>query len=656
MAFTHRKISFCKIVQIALGVATAIAMSACGGGGGSAGTVPGTGSSSTSPASAALTLKLVNTSGAASSLVSTSSPLTAQAMVLDASGAPVPNTLVNFKTGQAFTTVTPSSGAVLTNSSGVATVTLAPATLAIAQTEGGTGDILTANATVGTAVLTATAPFSLGSTAVSLSLVSTSPVNLNAYSSTLIKVNVLANGAAYTASPVVVNFSSACAISGNAVLPATATTVNGQAQVTYTDNGCSTTDPVSISVAGASSITATLIVAPPVAASIEFVGATPAGEAIVIKGAGGNGRVETATLTFEALDTFGKPLPNENVTFSLMATQPVTLQATSAVTGANGQVVVAVNSGTLPTTFRVIATLPTGQSTLSDSISVTTGQPTQAAFSLSATTSNIEGWNYDDVQTTLNILLADQSGNPVADGTPVVFETDSGAVGSSANGGCTTTNGGCSVIFRSQNPRFDVISAAAATPPKRAGLATVSVSTTSAVVTLSGQIGVFLSGSFADHIVLKDANGKIQSPPVVGNSLNWTIPLPVVSIPLANCNTTYFQLQLNDVNFNPLPDGSTIADAASTQGANPTAVFPPANAIFPITVLDIGPDTLAVATMAADQGSWHTFVYTPGGAAGAANACNAGGVLGAGNGNIQVTITSPKGNVTLYTVNFTYPM
>lgn len=636
--------SFPNATRLACGILSALTLASCSGGGGSA---PSTPNSTGTGNGASLKLKLVDASGAASGTVTTTSPLTAQATVLDASGAPVVNTLVNFAPSQPYVVVSPSSGAVLTNSSGVATATLSIASLAIAQTESGSADIITANATAGTTVLTAQAPFSLGSTAVTLSLVAPSPstLNLAAYSSTLLKVNVLANGTAYTATPVVVNFSSACATSGKAVLPATATTVNGQAQVSYTDKGCSASDAVTIFAAGSAPITATLVDAAPTAASIEFVSATPAGDAIVIKGAGGNGRVETATLTFEALDTFGNPLPNETVNFSLNATQAVTLESTSAVTGANGQAVVTVSSGTLPTTFRVIATLPTGQTTLSDTISVTTGQPVQAAFSLSTTTFNIEGWGYDNTQTTLTALLADQSGNPVADGTPVIFETDSGAVGSSADGGCNTTNGGCSVTFRSQNPRFGLGNSAG----KRAGLATISVSTTSAVYTLSGQIGVFLSGSFAVNIV--------QTPP----GANPTVSNPSGILALPDCNMTFVKLQLNDLNFNPLPKGTTVAFAAGTQGGNSTAVI---GSVFPAIVNDVVPHdasiagngTLIVGNMAPNQGSWHTFQFTPGGGAGSANACNPANPLGGGSGSLLVTITTPKGIATEYMVNFTYPM
>ena len=47
------------------------------------------------------------------------------------------------------------------------------------------------------------------------------------------------------------------------------------------------------------------------------------------------------------------------------------------------------------------------------------------------------------------MLLADRFNNPVPDGTAVTFTTEGGSI----DGGCTTNNGQCSVMFRSQNPR-----------------------------------------------------------------------------------------------------------------------------------------------------------------------------------------------------------
>lgn len=474
--------------------------------------------------------------------------------------------------------------------------------------------------------------------AITLSLVapSTSSSNLAAYGSTTLQVKVLSNGVADTNS-VSVTFSSPCAASGKAILTASALTTAGIAQATYTDKGCSATDTITIATAGATSITATLVVAAPTPASIQFVSANPSSDSIVIHGSGGNGRVETATLTYKVLDTFGNALPNEAVNFSVFPSGVVTLGAASGITGADGQVTVSVSSGSQPTTFRVNATLPSGQTTISDTITVTTGQTSAPSFSLSVETYNIEGWGYDGTTTPVTIFLADAFGNPVADGTPVVFQTDSGAIGSSANGGCVTANGTCSVTFRSQNPRYG----AGATPPpagKRAGLATINVSTTTANTTISGKTGIFLSGSFVESVNVASAGNTVTSS---GG---------VYSIAVAACGNNTFDIQLNDVNNNPMPLGTTIAASATTAGSPtpaPTAVL---GKIFPATVLEAGASSLTDTTSV--LGTVHTVQFTPGGAAGSATVCGGAGIH---NGEIDLTITTPKGNVTLIPVLITYP-
>ena len=98
-------------------------------------------------------------------------------------------------------------------------------------------------------------------------------------------------------------------------------------------------------------------------------------------------------------------------------------------TDQNGEVVTTVNSRDMPTSFRVVATLPGTASngnpdisTPSDTIVVSTGLTTQRALSLNVTTPNIEGWNYDSGTTTpatiFNILLADQFGRGMINEAP----------------------------------------------------------------------------------------------------------------------------------------------------------------------------------------------------------------------------------------------
>lgn len=595
-----------------LGAVLTVSIAACGGGGGSAGSTgagatSGTGSGTTPSATVTagiVKLVLVDAQGAPSQALTLAGPITAQATVVDITGKPVPNTIVTFATGGTLSTLSPASGSVLTNASGVATVNLTPKDLLTAQTQAGAADTVTATATVGTQPLSAKANYQLGVTSVSLKLAApaSGTVSLSSYGTTSIKVDVFANGTPYTAQPVNVNFSSNCAGAGKATLPATASTLNGQAQVVYLDKGCSGTDVVTVSLTGAQPITASLVVAPPVASSIGFVSAIPSDKAIVLQGSGGNGRVETATLTFKALDTSGQPLANQSINFSVNPAGVVNLQSTSAITGADGTAVVTVNSGSVATTFRVIATFANQPSisTLSDTVTVTTGQPIQAAFSLSVEKFNISGWNHDNEQTKVNILLADANGNPVADGTPVVFSTDSGAIGSSSIGGCITTNGGCFVVFRSQNPRYGFGNTAGKAP----GIATITVSTTSALYTLSGSTTVVLS-------------------------MDQPVPQAAQAITTASCQPYSLQITPKDANGNPLPAGTSIA-AVNVVGAT--------------TIGEIIPSTVPITRTAIP----HTIPVIP------PTTCKEGGATTVTD-SFDIKISTPLGVPVQYHYSFTYP-
>lgn len=604
----------------------ALSLAACGGGGGSPGATSNVSSTTTTtpvtkPAPT-ITLTLVDSTGTAKTALTTARPLTARAVVKDADGKPLADTIVKFAVGPNLSTLAPQDGSALTSAAGTASVVMSVKSLEVAQAMAGAADTISAAVTIGDQVLTATSNYSLGSTAITLRLVEPNPASiaLNAYDTTPIKVDVFTDGVLYTAQPVSVNFTSACA-NGKADLPASANTINGRAQVVYRDKGCSANDTVTASVPGAPAVSANLMIAAPVAASIGFVSATPSDKAIVIKGAGGNGRTETAVLTFQAFDTFGNPLPNQTVNFSVNPANVVVLQANSATTGADGKVIVAVNSASTPTTFRVSATLASGQTTISDTVTVTTGQPVQTAFSISAESFNIEGWDVDNVKTKLNALLADSAGNPVADGTPVVFQTDSGAVGSSAIGGCLTVNGGCSVDFRSQAPRFSLNNPQG----KRPGMATITVSSTSASFSLTQQIAVFLSGSTA----------RINVNPAG---------------PLSTTNCGYFPLtvEIIDANGNPMPIGTTVA-VVNTDKVT-------VGQIFPATVMNIPPrkdffyDPQKVAPQTDRQFSSHLIPLKPDEAT-----CKPG-APNIGVGAFSILITSPLGLAVAFPFSLKFPV
>ena len=102
----------------------------------------------------------------------------------------------------------------------------------------------------------------------------------------------------------------------------------------------------------------------------------------------------------------------------------------------------------------------------------------------------------------MSILLADQFGTPLTDGTPVVFQANPGSIGSSNKGACNSANGGCSVDFRIQNPRVAAPNtpatpcntlAGGSNDSTRPGLATICASSTDGVTTIFSKIAIFIS-------------------------------------------------------------------------------------------------------------------------------------------------------------------
>jgi hypothetical protein len=646
-------------VRGSLALLLAAMLSACGGGGGNPGATgsggtgtggtPTTPTTPTVPAAPTATVSFVNASGQASNSLTGATPLTVRAVVRDQAGQPVSNALVSFATDPQLAVFSPTAGTSLTDANGVATVTLRAASLSAA----GAGKV-TATTAVGGSTVTNEGNYSVGATALTLSPLRLSQSSIAAYGSTEVAVDVLANGTPYTAQSVNVRFSSACVTAGKATLAATAPTNQGKAIVVYRDQGCGNDDTITASADGvATSVSETLKIATPAAASVQFVSAAPVDKSIVIRGQGGISRTETATLRYRVFDIFDRPLVGQRVDFSVVPSGVVTLNKASDTTDQNGEVITTVNSLDTATSFRVQATLPgtatvtrPNISTLSDSIVVTTGLPVQRSLSLSTSVSNVEGWRVDSGTTTpasvVSILLADQSGNPVADGTPIVFQTNLGAIGSSDKGGCNTLNGGCSVNFRTQNPRVALPntpvtpcnSGAGATPDStRPGLATICASTTDGTNTQFAKTSIFFSGSYVENIYM---NGSSTALP------NRTVEIG----PVPSDNPLVFTLQLNDLNLNPLPADSTVAVTAI---ANATVV-----GVVPATVPNILPhnaggiDDHTGNTVSGPQGSTHRFTIN----STASKPCTSGSVA-----NFDVTVTTPHGITTSipFKVTFSCP-
>jgi len=629
----------------------AAVLSACGGGGGdpgavpaasgagSTGTSPGTGTVGTTPAVPAaptVTVSTLATGGQASNSLSGATPLTVQAVVKDASGKPVQNALVTFATEATLAVFTPSAATALTNADGVAQVGMRPVALAA----GGAAQV-TATVKVGETTITNGSNYMVGATTLSFGTVKVEKPSIQAYQSTELSVELFAAGVAYK-DKVNVNFTSACVTAGRATLAATVATNSGVAKTVYRDQGCANSDVITVTADGVSTpATARLDIAPPNAASVQFVSAAPTDKSIVIQGKGGINRTETATLKFKVFDTFGQPLSGRVVNFTVSAPTLVTLNKAVDTTDQNGEVITTVNSGAAPTSFRVFATLPNTAtatqpniSTTSDSIVVTTGLPVQRAFSLSAGKFNLESKQESGPTTPathVQVMIADTFGNPVPDGTPVVFQTNMGSVGSSDKGGCNTINGGCQVDFRMQDPRVPTpglpatpcntgSASGVSTDSSRPGLATVCASSTDGTNTIFGKLSLFFSGSKATNI-FKD-----------GAPLNQAAVTDLGTVRAVDSKV--FVLQLNDANLNPMPFGTKVEVTNMINGA--------AAAVVPATVPNIfphssGSDDITGNTIAGAQGSSHTFsISNPAG-----KDCTA-----AVTATFNVTITTPGEAVT----------
>ncbi len=205
------------------------------------------------------------------------------------------------------------------------------------------------------------------------------------------------------------------------------------------------------------------------ASQLTFVSATP--QTIALKGTGGAGRQETASVTFRVLDNAGNPVAGQQVSFALNTSAGgMTLTPASAISGSTGLVATSVTAGTVNTPVRVTATLNGNISVPSDQLVVSTGVPEQNSFSLSSVIRNVEGGQYNGCTaptgTLVTARLADHFHNPAPDGTAVSFTTEGGSIDASCLTGLVQTTqpdgsvvtskgtpGECTVRYCAGNPR-----------------------------------------------------------------------------------------------------------------------------------------------------------------------------------------------------------
>jgi hypothetical protein len=450
--FTHRVGA--KSLQLIMCATLALALAACGGGGGSPGAVGGVGGTNNPANQPKATMTVTDGAGAAITTLSGGQNGVVKVTVLDGAAKPAVGTIVTFTTSAGDLLVfKPASGTALTDDKGVAVINVAPASTTAAGAVS-----ITATAPVGTSSVTASANISVGAAPLTVGTLSLTPApsgKLPAFSTVQLNIPVTSGGVAATSVTGEV-MTSLCVGDGTATL-VKGSLANGVLTATYTNKGCLRgTDTITVSI-GNSSQTIQVGVDAANIGTIQFIGTDLNGEAIVLKGSGGLGRKEAAVLTYRVVDQNNSGLAGVDVTFRATTyTGGLTVAPTKGTTDVNGNVTTTVSSGTVPTPVRVFAEAVRNGviiSGVSDTLVISTGLPIQKAMSLSADSYNIEGWDYDGEEATLTVSLADQNGNKISNGTAVSFISEGGAVGSAAQGACTTVEGACQVKLKSQNFR-----------------------------------------------------------------------------------------------------------------------------------------------------------------------------------------------------------
>ena len=418
-----------------------LVLAACGGGGGNAGSNPNIAvdpvvSAAIKSGSVALTLVDGAGSVVANRSLSQTDSRYLRMVLTDSRGAVAPYGRVTVTLDSANARLVPAAGAALTDGTGVLLMRITPTDVTAA------GPVLvTASASLEGLVLTKTLDLQIAPGAVSLTGMSATPLTVQNGQSVNVSVNVLVNGARAASNALAVAFTSGC----GTVSPASSLVDgNGRAMgviQTVNSGNCS----VLATAAGGVTSSAEFTVTKPVTTDIRFVSATPA----VIYQAGSVG-AKSSIVSFKVINASGEAVQGETVTASLTNTDGgINFCGSPSVgtSGADGVVTFSVCAGTLPANVQVRATLSSNPliTTGSNLLTIQTGVATQRFFDLSANklnmyaggqfTSQINGNSVD-----ITAYAADRQGNPVPDGTKVIFVSEGGQINSGGQSSCTISS------------------------------------------------------------------------------------------------------------------------------------------------------------------------------------------------------------------------
>lgn len=347
-------------------------------------------------------------------------------------------TLASFSTGTTLSTI-----GVTTNASGIASAPI------YSGTSSGT---VTVTAAV-TSIPTVQASLFITSdpATISLNVVNSNLTNGQTTNITATVLNVL-NNPVTDGTPVYFTITSLKPWAG-ALSAASASTIGGKAQVTFTADATLTGGVIIQATVGTLSPVQTIIIVNSAqAGSLQYVSVVPSSGVISLNGG-------SALLTFKVLDINGTPLQGQTVNFQLavfpIGTPPASLNPPSGSTNSSGLVTTTLTPVVAGPVRIIASTTVGGTSTVlyasSGPLSIGGGIPSMRFFSISLQKVNVPGLACDGVTDTVNVKMADRFGNyNILQGTAVSFATDFGAIDTS---NITDASGQTASVWRSQTPQ-----------------------------------------------------------------------------------------------------------------------------------------------------------------------------------------------------------